>query len=135
MLQGEEFGFKPCFHFWLRWLYTVICLSSDHGTSRSASTLRSLGGSMMHPVMAISERFAGSWDAAARHAEQVYSVAAGAKPPPGVENVSRSWERSANRHRVDSGDSRAPNILTFGELKNFREPLDELIFSAQEEIN
>jgi transcriptional regulator of acetoin/glycerol metabolism len=90
---------------------------------------------MMHPVMAISERFAGSWDAAARHAEQVYSVAAGAKPPPGVENVSRSWERSANRHRVDSGDSRAPNILTFGELKNFREPLDELIFSAQEEIN
>jgi transcriptional regulator of acetoin/glycerol metabolism len=90
---------------------------------------------MMHPVIAMSERSAGSLDAAARHAEEVYSVAEGATPPSGVEDVSRSWERSANRHGVDLGDSRAPNILTFGELKNFREPLDELIFSAQEEID
>jgi transcriptional regulator of acetoin/glycerol metabolism len=90
---------------------------------------------MMHPVIAMSERSAGSLDAAARHAEEVYSVAEGATPPSGVEDVSKSWERSANRHGVDLGDGRAPNILTFGELKNFREPLDELIFSAQEEID
>ena len=90
---------------------------------------------MMHPAMAISERSAGSLDAAAWHAEQVYSVAEGATPPSGVEHVSSSWQRSANRHGVDPGDSRAPNILTFGELKNFREPLDELIFSAQKEID
>src|SRR5215475_3466873 len=89
----------------------------------------------MHQVMAISERSAGPLDAGARHAEQVYPIAEGAKPPPGIEDVSRSWQRSANRHGVDPGDSRAPNILTSGELKNFRQPLDELILSAQEEID
>src|SRR5262247_269767 len=89
----------------------------------------------MHQVMAISERSAGPLDAGARHAEQVHSVAEGATPPSGVEDVSRSWQRSANRHGVDPGDSRAPNILTSGELKNFRQPLDELILSAQEEID
>jgi len=36
---------------------------------------------------------------------------------------------------VDAVDSRAPRILTAGELKDFREPLDRLIFSAQEEID
>src|SRR5262249_35747901 len=89
----------------------------------------------MHQVMVISERSAGPLDAGARHAEQVHSVAEGATPPSGVEDVSRSWQRSANRHGVDPGDSRAPNILTSGELKNFRQPLDELILSAQEEID
>jgi hypothetical protein len=48
---------------------------------------------MMHPVIAMSERSAGSLGAAARHAEEVYSVAEGATPPSGVEDVSRSWER------------------------------------------
>ena len=89
----------------------------------------------MNRLMAASRRSGGSRDAAARHAEQVYSVAAGATPPSGVEDVSRSWQRSAKRHGVDPGDRRAPNILTFAELKNSREPLDELICSAQEEID
>src|SRR5215831_18479209 len=89
----------------------------------------------MHQVMVISERSAGPLDAGARHAEQVHSVAEGATPPSGVEDVSRSWQRSANRHGVDPGDSRAPNILTSGELKDFRQPLDELILSAEEEID
>src|SRR5215510_6098037 len=89
----------------------------------------------MSQLMATSGRSSGSRDAAARHAEQVCSVAAGATPPSGVENVSGSWLRSAKRHGVDPGDSRAPNILTFAELNNFREPLDELICTAQEEID
>jgi AraC-like DNA-binding protein len=71
----------------------------------------------------------------AGHVEHVYSVAEGAAPPPGTEEVSGSWQRSANKHGVDAVDGRAPRILTPGELKDFREPLDSLIFSAQEEID
>src|SRR5258708_19207225 len=91
---------------------------------------------MMDHVMAISERSASSLHAVAGHAEHVYSVAEGATPPPWIEGVSTSWQRSANKYAVDPVDiSRAPRILTPGELKNHREPLDELIFSAQEEID
>jgi transcriptional regulator of acetoin/glycerol metabolism len=83
--------------------------------------------------MAISERSASSPEG---HAEYVYSVAEGATPPQWIGDVSSSWQRSANKHTVDPVDTaRAPHILTPGELKNHREPLDELIFSAQEEID
>ena len=78
---------------------------------------------------------ASSLDTFAGHAEHVYSVAGGATPPPAVEEVSSSWQRSANKYGVDPVDSKAPRILTPGELKHFREPLDKLIFSAQEEID
>ena len=78
---------------------------------------------------------AGSLDAFAGHAEHVYSVAGGATPPPAVVEVSSSWQRSANKYGVDPVDSRVPRILTPHELKDFREPLDSLIFSAGEEID
>ena len=52
-----------------------------------------------------------------------------------MEEVSSSWQRSANKYGVDPVDSNAPRILTASELKDFREPLDKLIFSAQEEID
>src|SRR5712671_550253 len=91
--------------------------------------------SMMDQVMAIPERSVRSPVTAAAHAERVYSIAEGATPPSGVEDVSSSWQRSANRHGVDPADSTAPRILTTGELKPLREPLDELVFSAQEEID
>ena len=90
---------------------------------------------MMDPVIALLKRSATSPDTAAGHAEHVYSVAEGAASPPGLEEVSSSWQRSANKYGVDAVDSRAPRILTPGELKDFREPLDKLIFSAQEEID
>jgi AraC-like DNA-binding protein len=90
---------------------------------------------MMDQVMAIPERSARSPVIAARHAERVCSIAEGATPPSGVEEVSSSWQRSANKHGVDPADSTAPRILTTGELKPLREPLDELVFSAQEEID
>jgi transcriptional regulator of acetoin/glycerol metabolism/AraC-like DNA-binding protein len=83
----------------------------------------------------ISERSASSLDTVARHAEHVYSVAEGATPLPGIEGVSSSWQRSANKYSVDPADDTAPRILTPGELKNSREPLDKLISSAQEEID
>ena len=74
-------------------------------------------------------------DTVAGHVEQVYAVAEGARPPPAITAVSSSWQRSANNHGVDPVDGRAPRILTPRELKDSREPLDKLIFSAQDEID
>jgi hypothetical protein len=76
-----------------------------------------------------------SRDTPAQHAEDVYSVAQGNTPPIGLDQVSASWRRSAIEHRVDPLNSEAPRILLPHELKDFREPLDELIFIAQEEID
>ena len=81
------------------------------------------------------ERSSPSLDTVAKHAEHVYSVSEGAAALPRIEEISTSWRRSANKHGVDPLDGRAPSILTPGELKNLREPLDKLISSAQEEID
>jgi AraC-like DNA-binding protein len=86
-------------------------------------------------VMGLSERSASSLDTIVGHAEHVCSVAEGAMPPPGIEAVSSSWQRSAKKYRLDPVESKAPRILTPAELKHFREPLDKLISSAQEEID
>jgi len=85
--------------------------------------------------MGVSGQSSASLDTFAGHAEHVFSVAEGAAPLPAVEPVSSSWQRSATKYGVDPADNKAPRILTSGELKDFREPLDELIFSAQEEID
>src|SRR5260370_36542625 len=85
--------------------------------------------------MGLSERSASSLDTIAGHAEHVYSVAEGATPPLGIQAVSSSWQRSAKKHGLDPLDSKAPRILTPSELKHLREPLDRLIFSAQEEMD
>lgn len=85
--------------------------------------------------MGLSERSARSLGTIVEHVEDVCSVAEGATPPPGIEAVSSSWQRSAKRYGLDPIDSKAPRILTLAELKNFYEPLDRLIFSAQEELD
>jgi transcriptional regulator of acetoin/glycerol metabolism len=54
---------------------------------------------------------------------------------PAIEELASSWQRSTNRHGVDPVDSRAPRILTPGELKDFREPLGNLVSTAQEELD
>ena len=82
------------------------------------------------------KRSASSLHAVTGHVEHVYSVAEGATPPAGIERVSSSWQRSANKYALDPVDTtRAPRILTLGELKHHREPVNELIFSAQEELD
>src|SRR5262245_33488695 len=81
------------------------------------------------------ERSASSLGTIIGHVEHVCSVAEGATPAPGIEAVSSSWQRSAKKYGLDPIDSKAPRILTPAELKNFCEPLDKLIFSAQEEID
>ena len=85
--------------------------------------------------MGVSERSSTSLGTFAGHAQHVYSVAEGAVPLPGVEAVSSSWQRSASKYGVDPVDDKAPSIVTPGELKDFREPLDKLIFNALEEID
>jgi AraC-like DNA-binding protein len=85
--------------------------------------------------MGVSRQSSASLDTLAGHAEHVFSVAEGAAPLPAVEAVSSSWQRSATKYGVDPADSRAPRILTSGELKDFREPLDDLVFSARDDID
>src|SRR6516165_5080392 len=85
--------------------------------------------------MGIMDRSASSLGHVGGHAEQVYLVAEGAASPPEIEEISSSWQRSATKHGVDPVDNKAPRILTYGELKHSREPLDRLIFSAQEDID
>jgi transcriptional regulator of acetoin/glycerol metabolism/AraC-like DNA-binding protein len=70
-----------------------------------------------------------------QHAEHVLLVAQGDTSATGIEEVSTSWQRSANEHGVNPDSSEAPRILTSHELKQLQEPLGQLIFSAQEEID
>src|SRR5262245_17742817 len=77
-------------------------------------------------------RPASSIRTAVEHAERVYLVTQGAAVPDTGE-LSTSWQRSTNS--VDPLDSSAPRILTPGELKDSREPLGNLISTAQEELD
>src|SRR5260370_26074764 len=86
-------------------------------------------------VMGTLGRPANSIRTFAQHAELAYSVAEGATPTPDIEQFSTSWCRSATRYGIDPADGSAPRILTCGELRELREPLGKLIFSAQEEID
>jgi AraC-like DNA-binding protein len=71
----------------------------------------------------------------ARHAAHILSVADGGTPSPDFEEVSTSWQRSANRYHVDPADPHAPRILAPHEIKERRLPLDELIETSREEID
>lgn len=69
------------------------------------------------------------------HIDTVHAVASGDEPLEGHEEISLSWRRSANRHRIDVGDKRAPLVLSPIELRERREPLARLIEVAREEID
>ena len=71
-------------------------------------------------VMRVSERSSASLGTFAGHAQHVCSVAEGAAPLPGVEEVSSSWQRSATKYGVDPGDNKAPRVLASGELNSDR---------------
>jgi transcriptional regulator of acetoin/glycerol metabolism/AraC-like DNA-binding protein len=70
-----------------------------------------------------------------RHAQHVYWVTQGGVPAGRIEEVSSSWQRSTNDYGVDPESGESPRILTSYELRPLREPLDRLIFCAQEEID
>jgi len=78
-----------------------------------------------HPVPAVR----------AKHADHVYSVVEGRRAEPTSVEVSSSWQRSAHQHRVDPDGHEAPRILTSHEVSERREPHDQLIFSAEDELD
>lgn len=71
----------------------------------------------------------------AQHAEHVYAASQADTFLPGIEDVLASWRRSAREHSIDPMRNEAPRILSSIELKDPRAPVDELIFSAQDEID
>src|SRR5262245_46833346 len=85
--------------------------------------------------MTSSARSVPAIDMPARHAEGVYLVAQEDTFLRGTDEVITSWKRSADKHGVDPDSSEAPRILSAHELKEIREPLDQLVLSAQEEID
>src|SRR6516165_2736304 len=85
--------------------------------------------------MASSARHPSLINLRAHHAEQVHLSAQGDAVELGFDEIANSWQRSITRHGIDPESKEAPRILTSGELTQLREPLDRLIFSAQEEID
>jgi len=73
--------------------------------------------------------------AATAHTEQVHSVAEGNAPPPGLEEVSASWQRSASQFGIDPAARSAPRVLTASEIKDLRGPIEPLIASASGELD
>jgi AraC-like DNA-binding protein len=51
------------------------------------------------------------------------------------EEIFESWRRCLLDYRVDTRSFSAPHIITQNELKVFREPLDNILVQAQEEID
>jgi AraC-like DNA-binding protein len=85
--------------------------------------------------MGIWQRSAGLIDAAGQHAEDVYVVAQGGTPARGIDKVSTSWQRCVNQYGVDPINDEAPRILTSLEFKDSRQPLEQLISTAGDEID
>jgi transcriptional regulator of acetoin/glycerol metabolism len=69
------------------------------------------------------------------HADQVYLIANGDATAPRADEVSASWKRSLENHRVDPTTAEQPRILTAHELKHLRSPLEMFIVNAQEELD
>lgn len=82
-----------------------------------------------------SKGFLKSTQGIAQHAKQIDLVMGGTSPSPGVEEMSASWRRSANRHGIDPLDGRRPRILTSYELEQLRAPVENLIHCARDEID
>jgi transcriptional regulator of acetoin/glycerol metabolism len=76
-----------------------------------------------------------SSDSHAWQVKQILAVAERSLTESAVDEVTNSWLRCANDHRVDPADHAPPQILAASEIKAHREPLDELVFTARGEID
>src|SRR5258708_10340151 len=63
----------------------------------------------------------------ARHIDDVRALTDARTRPSMAPGIAASWRRSLEHHRIDLEKDDAPTVLTEGELKNFREPLANLI--------
>jgi AraC-like DNA-binding protein len=73
--------------------------------------------------------------ASKHHADRVAAAAECPDSPAAGDEISASWQRSANTYGVDPASAEPPQILTREELKDFREPLANLIVDAQDELD
>lgn len=67
--------------------------------------------------------------------DRLESVVKGGGPISGAEELSDSWRRCTAEHRIDPKTRAAPHIITESEIRASREPVGDIIFRAQEEIN
>jgi transcriptional regulator of acetoin/glycerol metabolism len=74
-------------------------------------------------------------DLRTKPADHINFVVQGRPAEPTTAEVSSSWQRSAHLHHVDPDSREAPRILTSREVGERREPLDQLIFSAGDELD
>jgi transcriptional regulator of acetoin/glycerol metabolism/DNA-binding CsgD family transcriptional regulator len=65
-----------------------------------------------------------------RDSDRIFAVVENGKITAESEGVLASWCRSVGEHKVDPDNPRAPWVLTEAELKDVREPVEELIASA-----
>jgi transcriptional regulator of acetoin/glycerol metabolism len=70
-----------------------------------------------------------------RHLETVAAALEGETRSGAAELVSHSWRRSAEFHKVDPESREAPRILTEGELRHSREPVESVVRTAQPELD
>src|SRR5262245_1650204 len=52
-----------------------------------------------------------------------------------VEEVSDSWRRCARKYHIDPSARTPPQIITESEIRASREPIDDIIVHAQDEID
>jgi transcriptional regulator of acetoin/glycerol metabolism/DNA-binding CsgD family transcriptional regulator len=67
------------------------------------------------------------------HPDRVHLAVENNYPIAGAEEVSTSWRRCLSEYGVDPGNGEAPRILTARELREAREPVEELVAGAKEE--
>ncbi|WP_051383452.1 LuxR C-terminal-related transcriptional regulator [Bradyrhizobium sp. WSM3983] len=92
----------------------------------------------MVPKFPISDSFRpglpGKAKEAITHIERVLSVAERSTVADKNPGIATSWRRS-NANRVDPGSGEPPRVLTGSELSTMREPLNELISEASDELD
>jgi transcriptional regulator of acetoin/glycerol metabolism len=67
--------------------------------------------------------------------DRLESVVTGGDLISGAEELSDSWRRCTANHRIDPNTQTTPHIITESEIRASREPVGDIIFRAQEEIN
>jgi transcriptional regulator of acetoin/glycerol metabolism len=70
-----------------------------------------------------------------RHADTVLDAIGGETSCVEIDVVSHSWRRSAELHQVDPDSSEAPRILTEGDLRRSKEPIETVVLAAQPELD
>lgn len=74
-------------------------------------------------------------DAPRRHTDAVLAAIEAEVSGVEVEVVSHSWRRSAELHRIDPDSCEPPHILTEGDLRRSKEPIENVVLAAQPELD